>query len=90
MEQKHLETAQHIVKGIAYCKKALTFHEATQSISLNLRRPNPLGSGYPEVETFHPSNDLRDKLIKMFHREMELKIAQYRIRAAQIGLKLED
>ena len=89
MEQKHLETAEHIVKGIAYCKKALTFHEATQGLTLSMKRHKP-GSHYPEVENFHPSNEIRDKVIKMFHRGMELKIAAYRRRAAQIGLVLED
>lgn len=90
MEQKHLETAQRIVEGIAWCRKALSFEEpAKDPLHLKLRKPQP-GSAYDSTQDFVLSAAIREQAFRMFRREVELKIAEYRRRAAQIGLKLED
>lgn len=91
MDVKHLDRANKIVEGIAWCRKALSFEgpSPTASCSLTLSRPRP-GNTQPLVENYWLSRDVQEIAFKAWRREVELREAKYRREAAQIGLKLED
>lgn len=91
MNASQLKRALEIIEGIAACKNALSYDSPayTQSNTLELQKPNDLGYTSPKTERFHMSRAARDAAFRQMRREWELRLANYRREAVQIGLNLD-
>lgn len=91
MNASQLKRAQVIIDGIAACKNALSYESPAYNLAntLEMQKANEPGYSNPKVERFPMSRAVRDTAFRMMRREWEMRLADYRREAAQIGLNLD-
>ena len=89
LHEKHLKEAEHIVKGVAWCREALTYTDTHPHQSQILVMKAGGTSTYDHAQAVHISKKARAAAFRVWRAEVEEKLAEHRRRAAQIGLVLE-